>query len=263
MQTLRLDLVDDLAIKQGVSYSLMINLGVDLTGAVLASQLRDSHLALNLTLFAITVGSAPLGPVFLTLSAAQTANLAPGRYVWDLLISFPSGLVWSPREGVAIVRATATRSDGLEIIPLVPGVFQTMVVHLGQPNPHPQYLLANQSAETDAALIVGQPLHLKPNGHLDLAIATSPLRVCGLATAQTLPTFAANYFSYGAVSRSDWSLVAGSVSLLVGSSYYLSADTPGKITAISPTTLGQFVVCVGVAISAQLLLIEIQSSILL
>ena len=260
-----------LTIKQGATFSFAIALGLDLTGCNFAAQLRDSYFDSDLMLF--TVGIDPTDPrqLYLGLSAGSTMALVAGRYVWDLLVAFPSGFIWAACEGIAIVKSTATRIDGLEIIPSL-GVFQSMASHLVALNPHPQYVLqseftssTNQSAESDSLCHPGQPLYLKSNGHCDLALATSfrSSNVCGLAISETLPTIAAHYLSDLLIEQADWSNVIGASSLSIGSLYYLSPDSPGKLTTIAPTTPGQFVICVGVATSSQKLSIEIQPSILL
>lgn len=125
--------------------------------------------------------------------------------------------------------------------------------------------LSGQSAQTDRACLVGQPLYLKPNGHCDLAQANSAVvsNVCGLAISDTQPTFAAQYLSDGVIDRADWTPIIGAASLSIGSLYYLSPNSLGKLTSIAPTQPGQFVICVGVAISSQKFSIEIQPSILL
>jgi hypothetical protein len=55
----------------------------------------------------------------------------------------------------------------------------------------------------------------------------------------------------------DWSAAIGASSLSPGESYFLSPDVPGMLTAIAPTTVGQFVVFVGVALSSTRFSVEI------
>lgn len=44
--------------------------------------------------------------------------------------------------------------------------------------------------------------------------------------------------------------------LTVGTRYFLSAANAGKITSIRPTTVGQYVVCIGTALSPTRMLIS-------
>ncbi|MBW4422274.1 MAG: hypothetical protein KME13_24175 [Myxacorys californica WJT36-NPBG1] len=122
-----------------------------------------------------------------------------------------------------------------------------------------------QSAESDAAILIGQPLYLKLNGHLALAQANSQAtsRLCGLAIADAGATFSTRYVSSDVVERADWTPITGAPSLSVGSFYYLSPDIAGHLTTIAPTETGLLVVPVGMAISAQKLSIDPYSSTLL
>jgi hypothetical protein len=140
------------------------------------------------------------------------------------------------------------------------------VIQVGKPGPAgPPGDAIFQSAEVDSACQPGQPLYLKPNGHLDLARADefAIARVCGLAVEVGTPTVSVDYTPDGVLALTDWSAVTGTVSLLPGADYFLSPDTAGKLSTIAPTTSGQVVVAVGRALSTQKLEIEIQPLILL
>ena len=60
----------------------------------------------------------------------------------------------------------------------------------------------------------------------------------------------------GVVESTGWGLTAPGI-------YYLSAVTPGGITLTAPTTVGQYVVQIGKALSADKLALNIKQSILL
>jgi hypothetical protein len=142
----------------------------------------------------------------------------------------------------------------------------TTVIQVGKPGPAgPPGDATFQSAEVDSACQPGQPLYLKPNGHLDLAKADgfATARVCGLAIEVGTPTVSVDYTPDGVIALPDWSAVTGTASLLPGADYFLSPDTAGKLTTIAPTTSGQLVVALGRALSVQKLEIEIQPLILL
>jgi len=55
----------------------------------------------------------------------------------------------------------------------------------------------------------------------------------------------------------NWDILSGgSGGLTAGATYYLSPSTAGKITSTRPTTAGQFVKKVGIAISTTVMLVD-------
>jgi hypothetical protein len=80
------------------------------------------------------------------------------------------------------------------------------------------------------------------------AAGTGAVMVAGVLTATT----------------GQWDTVTGgSGGLVAGTKYYLDAATSGKMTSTAPTTVGQYVVELGVALSTTELMIKIQKDILL
>ena len=79
------------------------------------------------------------------------------------------------------------------------------------------------TAESDATIAIGQPLYMKLNGHVDLALANDATknRVIGLASIAASPTFIASYISDGKITLADWTAIAGSTNLTPGGNYYL------------------------------------------
>ena len=78
--------------------------GVDLTGYTANSHLRkhtDSGLSAVIT---VGITSAADGKLSLSLTDAQTAGLTPGRHVYDVLLTKPSGGKLIAVEGTALVR---------------------------------------------------------------------------------------------------------------------------------------------------------------
>lgn len=57
---------------------------VDLTGATVTAQLRTRTESEDATSFTVTVTAAANGEVTLSMAAAVTAELRPGRYVYDI-----------------------------------------------------------------------------------------------------------------------------------------------------------------------------------
>ena len=118
------------------------------------------------------------------------------------------------------------------------------------------------SAESDDAVLVGQPLYIKASGHTGLACASGVASsAVGFAIADTQPTFSAEYVTEGKLTLTDWTAVAGTVALIPGAAYYLDGTVPGMITTIAPA-IG-YVVRVGRATSPLTLDIEIEPSVLL
>lgn len=59
---------------------------VDLTGATVTAQLRTRTESADSTAFTVTVTDAAAGEVTLSLSDTVTAELRPGRYVYDVQV---------------------------------------------------------------------------------------------------------------------------------------------------------------------------------
>ena len=87
--------VQNIVIDQGTTFSLDINLtnddasAKDLTSYTVASQMRKSYEASTKTDFT-TVKVDNTGKVTISLTAAQTATLKPGRYLYDVEIASAS-----------------------------------------------------------------------------------------------------------------------------------------------------------------------------
>lgn len=93
----------------------------------------------------------------------------------------------------------------------------------------------------------------------DASLSTRP--VFGLATTDIAPAFSGTVRTQGHLQLQDWTIAIGAPSLAPGALYYASATTPGMLTTVSPATPGQFSQCVGRAIGAKTLDINIQESI--
>lgn len=119
------------------------------------------------------------------------------------------------------------------------------------------------TAETDSPVVVGTPVYLTGAGHIELARAnaagTAP--VIGVANEAASTSAQAEYITEGKVTKTDWSAVAGTTTLTVGATYYLSPTTAGRITSTAPIAVGEYVVKVGRATSPLVLDLEIESPI--
>ncbi len=121
------------------------------------------------------------------------------------------------------------------------------------------------TAITDNLTKVGNPLYLTGAGHVNLAKANaeSTTQVVGLSQADYTVGQSCKYLTEGRIERTDWTIVAGTTDLSIGSTYFLDPSSAGHITTTAPTTAGKFVVRVGRAVDARTLDIEIELPILL
>jgi len=98
------------------------------------------------------------------------------------------------------------------------------------------------------SIVIGAPVYCESAGNVDLAQADAS------GSIQTDGVLAATTAQWDAVAGTTGGLAAGTI-------YYLSAVDVGEITATAPTTGGQFVVRIGLALSATELEISISQPI--
>ena len=105
----------ELFLEKGASFSTSITLddiyGVpyDLTNMEVKSQIRKSYYSSNTTAeFTVSIPQAIDGVIILILDSATTSNIAPGRYVYDVLLK-DSGTITRVLEGVVNVNPQVTR----------------------------------------------------------------------------------------------------------------------------------------------------------
>jgi hypothetical protein len=107
----------DQYIEQGTTFNSQITLDdsngtpYDLTGFTIKSQARRSYYSANASInFTVTIPDAHNGIVTLSAPATDTANVASGKYVYDVIITeTASGLVTRVLEGQIFVSPCATR----------------------------------------------------------------------------------------------------------------------------------------------------------
>lgn len=73
------------------------------------SQLRKSYYALTSTEFDVDITDSANGTITMGLTAANTANIKAGRYVYDVEIENSQGTVTRIFEGIATVLPNVTR----------------------------------------------------------------------------------------------------------------------------------------------------------
>ena len=104
----------NIIIDQGTTFSTIINLTddngdpIDLTGYTGDSEMRKHYTSSNSTSFGVSLGGVD-GTVVLTLSANQTSNLIPGRYVYDVEVTSGANVVSRIVEGIVTVTPEVTR----------------------------------------------------------------------------------------------------------------------------------------------------------
>ena len=82
----------------------------DLTQIVAKSQIKKSYYSANTTAeFVVTINTPLDGTIILSLDSDTTANIAPGRYVYDVLIKDSANTVTRVLEGIVNVNPQVTR----------------------------------------------------------------------------------------------------------------------------------------------------------
>jgi len=104
-------------------------------------------------------------------------------------------------------------------------------------------------------IVICTPVYVKSDGTVDKAKADAPgtVQVLGLVKDVSIDAAAAGSIQTDGVltaTTGQWDAVAGTTGgLTPGTVYYLDPATAGKLTSTAPTTAGQFVVRVGLALS--------------
>ena len=120
----------------------------------------------------------------------------------------------------------------------------------------------------DDTLIAGSPVYGSAAGHVDKARANASgtSRVLGL-TREGIASAASGQIQcngFMELSTAEWDAAFGtSGGLTVDTTYYLSAATAGLGTATCPSSVGQLVIILGVAVSTEILRLQISEPILL
>ena len=105
----------ELTIDQGATFNTVITVndgtgvGQNRVGYVARSQMRKSYYSSSKNSFNVTVSTPNIGEITMAMTAANTANLTPGRYVYDVEIDNNSGEVTRIFEGIITVLPNVTR----------------------------------------------------------------------------------------------------------------------------------------------------------
>ena len=105
----------EILIEQGATFSTTVNVE-DTTGAAInlygysaSSQMRKSFYATSNTIITSTITGNANGEITLSMTAANTVALTPGRQVFDLIITSPTNVVTRVIEGVIVISPGVTR----------------------------------------------------------------------------------------------------------------------------------------------------------
>lgn len=71
--------------------------------------MRKSYYATSSTIITSTITGNANGEITLSMTAANTANLSPGRSVFDLVITSPTGVKTRVVEGVIVISPGVTK----------------------------------------------------------------------------------------------------------------------------------------------------------
>lgn len=113
-------------------------------------------------------------------------------------------------------------------------------------------------------IVIGTPVYSSANSTCDKAQANAvgTTNVIGLVADASISAAASGAIQMGGIltaTTGQWDTVAGTTGGLTKDViYYLDPATAGKLTSTAPSTVGQFVVMVGIALSTTDLKIEIQ-----
>ncbi len=106
----------EITIEQYASFSSTINVedtagdAINLYGYSASSQLRKSFYSTTATNFTASVTGTANGEVTISMTSANTANLTPGRYMYDVIITSPQSVTTRVVEGIVVVAPGVTRT---------------------------------------------------------------------------------------------------------------------------------------------------------
>lgn len=99
----------EIIIEQYASFSTTINIqdtqgdALNISGYTAASQMRKSPYASSAESFNVVISNISTGELTISMASANTANLSPGRYLYDVKITSPTNDVIRVVEGIVTV----------------------------------------------------------------------------------------------------------------------------------------------------------------
>ena len=98
------------------------NSAKDLTGFTGSCKMQRTLNLGSLTGFTVTFVNRLNGKVRISLTNTQTANIADGKYFYELMLTDPNGVVERVIEGIVIVKHPVTYPSDPPLTPFVPQV---------------------------------------------------------------------------------------------------------------------------------------------
>lgn len=105
----------ELTLEQYSTFSTTVNVediqgdAINLTSYSTSAQLRKSYYSSNSVSFNVFVSNISTGEITMMMDSANTANISPGRYVYDLVITSPTNVKTRVIEGIVNVLPGVTR----------------------------------------------------------------------------------------------------------------------------------------------------------
>lgn len=105
----------EIVIEQGATFSSTITVedtngdAVNLYAYTASSQMRKSYYSSTAYTITSDVTGTANGQITISMTAANTANLSAGRYVYDVKITSPTDVVTRVVEGIVTVLPSVTR----------------------------------------------------------------------------------------------------------------------------------------------------------
>jgi len=106
----------ELTIEQNADFTTTINVNdgtgaaQNLTSYTAAAQMRKSYYSTTANSFTVSISNAGAGEITMAMTSANTANLTPGRYMYDLVMTSPANIKTRVVEGIVTVLPSVTRS---------------------------------------------------------------------------------------------------------------------------------------------------------
>ena len=98
------------------------NSAKDLTGFTGTCRMQRTLNLGSLTAFTLAFTNRALGKVRISLTSTQTANIADGKYFYELMLTDPNSVVERVIEGIVIVKHPVTYPSDPPLTPFVPQV---------------------------------------------------------------------------------------------------------------------------------------------
>ena len=105
----------ELQLESGSTFSIDITVNdsngasKNLTNYIARSQMRKSYYSTTAHDFVVNITNASLGVITMSMTAANTANIRSGRYLYDVEIQDNAGVVTRIFEGIVNVSPNITR----------------------------------------------------------------------------------------------------------------------------------------------------------